>query len=434
MSSELLKQYEPENIQEFLGNKMVIKQLQENLGKGMCRVLLIGPSGSGKTTLCELALKAIQQRYDILKITDNDAEDVKSLKRLVENFVSNKTIESFFSTKKKFVFFDDVDILLSSDRNTNSFIMSFVELVQQNDKVSFIMTASSSEEKRLTELKKKLSCLRISNPSRPDVYNYVSSILDNESVSYDSTKLLKLIDTHNNNIRNIFNNLHQMSLDDEDLDEIKNSKIMFDSNVFDIMMKIYKEPIKIKDTVYLSDNNLVPLLLHENILTEIQKKRLKQSKEVYFDMLYKMNDTLLAADALEQYMYANTDWGLYDTAIVLKYSSISQAIHSIEKKKSYGTDNYIFTQILTKAALKCHFNKRLTLLKDAIGINETDSIYYLLDCYAEEFTKRPSNMKAIKDRLKEGGLTKDDIATVYQYFSLFVEMDKPLLNKIKKLL
>ena len=432
--TDLLMKYQPDTIKEFIGNRVLIRGFLDSLSKSPCEVLIIGPSGGGKTLLCNLTLKEFEHKYDVLRINGDETEDVKSLKRLIDNFVNNRTIESFFSSKQKLVLFDNVDILLTSDRNTASFLLNFVENAQKQKHVSYIMTCSTSEEKRLTELKKKVQCIRLSNPSRQDTFVYVSAILDTEDIHHDSNKLLRLIDTHNNNIRNIVLNLHQMSMSDKDLTAEKKTKLMFDSNVFDIMKKVYAHPLEINDIRCLSDNGLVPLLMHENMLNELQKNRVKQSNDVYYKLIDKTNDFLIDAEFLEHYMYHHTEWSLYDTVSILKCGSINQLLSSVEKKKSSSFDGYVFTQLLTKSALRCHYNKRLNGLKSSMEICEVDTLFYFLDCLANEMTSDASKIKKIKKYLSDGPyhLTKDDFSTLQQYFSLFVEMDKSVLNKFKK--
>ena len=358
-------------------------------------------------------------------------EDMKTLKKLLDNFVNNRTIDSFFSKKKKCVFFDNVDILLSSDRHTVGFLMSFVETAMEGKKVSFVMTCSTSEEKRMTELKKKTTNMKLSNPSKQDTLVFVSAVLDSENIPYDGAKLLKLVDTHNNNIRNVINNLHQMSFSDDDLRAESKRKLLYDSNVFDILTKTYSQPLTVNEMRCLSDNSLVPLLMHENLLLELGKNRTKQTRNAYYEALDTVLEYFISSETMEQFMYAHTEWDLYDTVTILKCKSINQVVNRFAKKPGSGYDNFVFTQLLTKAALRCHYNKRLAGLKIATGITETDTLYFLLDCFAEEIRGHPENVKAIKRRL---GLSKEDLATVQQYFSLFTDMEKNVLAKFKKTL
>lgn len=428
----LLSRYRPTNIKEFVGNKVLIKNLLESLRTHPCYILLIGPSGGGKTCVCSLSLD--QYDYDVLKINGDETEDLKSLKRLVDNFMNNKTIESFFSKRKKLVFIDDVDILMSCDRNVNTFLMGFIDEASKSGRVSVILTCSSSEEKRLTELKKKISCIRLTNPSQKDVFAYITNILDIENFQYDHMKLLKLIDVHNNNIRNIFNNFHHLSLNDVEMKAEKQHKLLFDSNVFDVMKKLFFFKMSVNDFKLVSDNNIIPLLLYENFPNELFKNRVKQTKSKYCDAILYINDMFIDSEIQEQFMYQNTEWSLHDNITILKCGSINYQMTKYDKKKTKTFDEYIFTQVLTKAALRCNYGKKMLNLKRNFGMYDLKNIYYVLDCIAKLV------MSSSKEELcklhfpKDLNISADDIATIYQYFSQFLGMDKNLLNKIKKLL
>jgi DNA polymerase III delta prime subunit len=428
---DILKLNQPTSLSKFIGNKMTIKKISELIKISPCRILIIGPSGSGKTTLCNLAMNLYN--YDVLQVNGGETEDLKGLKRLIDNFANNKTIESYFSNRKKLIFIDDVDILISCDRNANSFLLNFVDSVSKSNHLSFIMSSSTSEEKKLTELKKKLNCIRLSNPSRQDVFAYISCILDKHNIPYNDEKLLKLIEIHNNNIRNTINNLHQMDLDDNNLKIEKQQKLLYDSNVFDVMGKIYNRKMDTSDFKIISDNNLVPLLLYENYLSELFKNRLKQTKETYFNIITDVLDSYIDSDTIEQYMYQNTEWSLCDLVTYLRCGPINWHFNTLEKKKAKSFDKYIFTQLLTKSALRCNYGKKLSILKNNIGVSETETVFYIFDNFAYLLGVQGIKLNQERKRIATIlNLDNDDMAAVYQYLSQFLGMDKSLLSKIKK--
>lgn len=430
---EILQKHKPQNINDVVGNRVLIRDFNNNIKSECVQMLILGPPGSGKTLICDLIL-GNQKVFDVLKISGEESEDIKGLKSLVDNFTTNRTIESFFSKKKKLVFFDNIDILLNCDRYVNNYLLSFVENAIKSKSVSFVMTCSSSEEKKLTELKKKISCVRLTNPSPKDAYVYMSNILDKEEIDYEPSKLMKIIEVHNGNIRNTMNNLHQMELNEEGIRNEKELRFLFDSNIFDVTKKLLKKKVSTCELKMVSDNNLIPLLLYENYLVELFKNKTKQKKDVYFDTIVKVTDIYIAAEKLENFMYAHTDWSIYDNVTILKCGSINTQLSKYETKKSPTFDKYVFAQVLTKSALRCHYNKRLNSLKSNIGMYDSSCLFYLMDCLAAEMEHNVERLKGFKMHLTQFvGDNSDDMSTIYQYFSQFLNTDKTLLAKIKKL-
>ena len=99
--TDLLIKYRPTNLKDFVGNRVLIKTLVEKVRNFPFHILLIGPSGGGKTLLVDLVFGEFEKEYDVLKINGDETEDMKTLKKLLDNFVNNRTIDSFFSKKKK---------------------------------------------------------------------------------------------------------------------------------------------------------------------------------------------------------------------------------------------------------------------------------------------------------------------------------------------
>jgi hypothetical protein len=295
------------------------------------------------------------------------------------------------------------------------------------------MSSSTSEEKKSTELKKKVNCIRLCNPSRQDVFVYISNILDRNNIPYHGEKLLKLIEIHNNNIRNTINNLHQMVLDDKCFKIEKQQKLLYDSNVFDIILKIYNRKMEFMDFKIIADNNLVPLLLFENYLSEMFKNRLKQTKEKYLNVITDVLDSYIESDIIEQHMYQNTEWTMYDLVTFLRCAPINWHFDTIEKKKTGTFNKYIFTQILTKSALRCNYGKKLSVLKNNIGVSEIEHIFYIFDNFAYLLNIPGIKLNIERKRVsKILHLTDDDMSIIYQYLSQFLGMDKSILSKIKK--
>jgi energy-coupling factor transporter ATP-binding protein EcfA2 len=380
----ILDQYKPKTLTEFLGNTTLIQSLDKLLREPPARALVVGPSGCGKTTLCNLVLLKHRETYDVLDVKCQDVDDIKALKSLIDNFVAHKTIESFFSKKAKLVFLDDIDVMMCSDRGCGTYLMSFVaDAVKSGSKVSFVMTCSLSEERKLTDLKKKVPPLRMYNPSIKDTLAFVLDVIDKEGIECDPSKVVKLVEAFQGNVRSVLQNLHKLAFEDEALATERSHRMLFDATTFDIAKKMLTQPFPVRDLSILSDNTLVPLLMYENLFAELFDNRLKpRSAAAHPKAMAVIMDTSIDAEVMERYMFKTMDWELYPHVTTVKCGYINQFLPKFERKKYPKSETLVFTQVLTKAATRHNYGKRLDAIADQLGIYDVLSLFKAFDAGA----------------------------------------------------
>lgn len=386
---DLLNKHCPRSLKDFVGNRSTVLSLTQQFARNKpIRSIIVGPPGCGKTLLCTLLLQEHSDKFDVLNVKCNTVEDIKMLAQLVENFVARRTIESFFSKKRKIVFFDDVDVMMYADRGCATFLTAFVgDVVKGKTDVSVLMTCSLSEEKKIADLKKRLPVLRLANPNSKETLAYVVNILDQESIEYNPTKLVQLVDTYRN-IRNVCNNLHQLALNKEAIAAEKDLRLLFDSTNFDITNKILTKQLSADSLRLVGDNYVIPLLVYENYQSELFQNRLKQPLAWYHTSITSVMDITMDAEVIEKHMFTSMDWGTYDCIVILKCGYLNNIINSIPRKKVCKSHSYNFTQSLTKAATRQSYGKRLKCLQDDIGIHDPKAIYKVFDT-STHFTKQP---------------------------------------------
>ena len=359
---------------QFAGNKAAIIACKNHIKSMPFGFVILGPSGCGKTSLVDLILK--EHRFDIRWIKSNDADDSKIMQKVVDNFLSHRSIESFMSRKPKVIVFDDIDAMMCSDRGSNSFLNGFIaDNKKRAEPVSFIMTCSTSEERKLTDIKKKVPVVRISNPTTNEAFIHVCAVLDETNIKYDHERVMKLVAANNSNIRGILTNLDFTNSAVDIFSRDSTEQLFFDLTPFDITKKMLTTNFTSVALRYAADNPLVPLLLYENFPTELFENRLKQAKRVIYGIVTKIIDGTIHGEILEKYMYANTDWDLLQPVSILKCGHITMNVNNVPKKKSHRKDNMVFTQSLTKAASRHNYGKRIKDYKFELGIRDPASIY-----------------------------------------------------------
>ena len=166
-------------------------------------ILIIGPSQSGKTRRAKECCEGMETLFVHAEMCESHAALVET----VDNFLNvSKIIGKRFlikeekvncwwkekekdkdtnnNIKKKCIVFDDVDILLTQDRIANTYIQSLIvsekEKVdkekgdKEKDSYDVVITCSSCEERRVTDLKK--CCNEIERLTKSNSLNSLNSL------------------------------------------------------------------------------------------------------------------------------------------------------------------------------------------------------------------------------------------------------------------
>ena len=165
------------SITDFLGSASLIQVLRERLQAqpaGGAAVLVIGPSGCGKTTLCNLLLK--EANAEVCRLTTDDiaADGAKGLLRRLELFRDTRSVQSFFWARQRVFLLDDVDAMHTMDRLVQGTILGFVrdDVFAKSD-IILLMTAS--DERKLTDIKRRAEVLRMAHPSAAETASYLET-------------------------------------------------------------------------------------------------------------------------------------------------------------------------------------------------------------------------------------------------------------------
>ena len=364
----------PQCLNQFAGNKAAIIAAKNYIESQPFAFIIVGPSGCGKTSLVEILLK--NRNFDIMWINSNEVDDSKTMQKVVYNFMNYRNIESFLSIKKKVIIFDDVDAMMCSDRGSGTFLNTFVgDNKKRPEPVSFIMTCSTSEERKLTDIKKKVPVLRLYNPTAKEAFVYVCNVLDARSQTYDHGRVMNLVAANNSNIRGVLTNLDFNNNAIDVFSRDASEQMFFDQSPFEMTKKMLTTKFTIESLRYAADNPLVPLLLYENFPSELFENRLKQAKHIVCRIVEQIIDGTIESEIIEKHMYANTDWDLLQPVSILKCGYMNTYVNSVPKKKSQRKDNLVFTQSLTKAASRHNYGKRIKDYKAEFGIRDATGIF-----------------------------------------------------------
>jgi DNA polymerase III delta prime subunit len=434
-------QFTPNSFDEFVGNtrtkSQLIKMIQPSTKriknpKTSQKIIIIGPTGSGKTTLCDLICQTFGDFYDILHVKKQSSESEKKLKPLMENFMANRTIESFFASKSKMIILEDIDICMHTDRGYITYLQT---LVSKPVNAIVVMTCCNTEEKKIMDLKKKVDeILTLNYPSIQDTFLFLERFLEGK-LAVANDKLLKITRLYNGDIRTILNNIHTFDgAFDENVDAIaiqRQQQSMYTSRTFDTVAKLMRDDqYPLCDLQYINDP-MASWVMYENFVAEIYKNRFKSNTSTYFEICKNVINTWIGCDAMENYMYKNSDWGIYNNLNVIKIGSIIEATRRFKLKKQISFHKYMYTQMLSQLALRSTYGKKMTLLKAQYKIYEIPTIFRVFDILGSRWmVEDPTDPTSKRhDHGQLEGIDQDSYTMISQYICYVYSLDRKRIPK-----
>jgi len=342
---EILEKLKPTKLKDVVGNRIQIKRIVEVLKNEAFEskiVLIIGPDGCGKSLISKLIFDDLN--FNVLHVSAN----IKDIQAIITSFVSNKTIMSFFDKKRKIVFMDNIDILLTTERNVMSIIKDIYSLLEKHN-VFLVATCKNNEEKKLLELKNKVEPIKINYPSIKDTFAFLSQANDVYSLGFDEDELLSLVNKYRGSIRDV---VISIGLKDNEYDGT-----FKDLTQFEIIKSIMRHNRNMSEIMNLlrEDVSMVSFLLYENLPDEVWANF---SKPELIEVYKRMNEWFVIADVLETFMYQSSDWSLYDYVHLLKLFGTSSLLEPLIRNPVAKDVKYRFSQIISKVSHKNIMNKK----------------------------------------------------------------------------
>lgn len=377
---EVLNKIAPKSIQGFLGNKLQIKKINEHISSKSSYgtiLYILGPDGCGKSTLCNLLFS--RSKYNILEVSSNNFT-TKDMSLSIQNFMKNKSIDSYFNTKPKLIIVDDIDILFNTDRGVLSTLIGFQQDFQKY-KIHCIACCNQNEDKKIMELKKNAEIVKISYPQLRDVYPYLMDC----DLGIEDGDLLKLVQKYRGSIRDI---VMHISMNIKDCETTINFK---DMNNFEVVNYIYKNGLRIKDInyVYKEDAGLVGFIMYENLCDELYyKKDVGRKVSNLINPYISANMYFIYSSMLESNIFESGNWKMYDLINILRINSITNLLTDIKDKKTPKDYKYRFSQTLSKISHKNIMNKKLKKFQSSYHLGY-ESLFIMSDIIISNNLKRP---------------------------------------------
>jgi len=198
-----VERFRPTSLKHFVGNESIKDTIQTYLNLGdIQNFIFYGSAGCGKTTLAKIIVKNLD--CDYLYINASDENGIDTIREKVKGFASTASWKSI-----KVVILDEADFITIQGQAA---LRNVIETFSRSTR--FILTCNFIE-RIIDPLQSRCHTLKITPPSKMDVYNHLTWILtDQLNLSYEQDDIKNLIVKYYPDMRKMLNVL-QMSVKDD---------------------------------------------------------------------------------------------------------------------------------------------------------------------------------------------------------------------------
>ena len=198
-----VERFRPTELQYYVGNENIKETIQKYLDQGdIQNFIFYGPPGTGKTTLAKIIVKNLD--CDYLYINASDENGIDTIREKVKGFASAASWKGI-----KVVILDEADFITVQGQAA---LRNVIETFSRSTR--FILTCNFIE-RLIDPLQSRCHTIKITPPSKMDVYNHLTWILaDQLSLSYEVEDIKSLIVQYYPDMRKMLNVI-QMSVKDD---------------------------------------------------------------------------------------------------------------------------------------------------------------------------------------------------------------------------
>ena len=228
-NSLFVEKYRSKTLDEYVGNeqlKQIVHQYLKN--NDLQNLLLYGTPGTGKTTLAKLIVNNFD--CDYLYINASDERGIDTIRDKVQGFASSASFKPI-----KIIILDEADFLTIQAQAS---LRNIIETYSRTTR--FILTCNYLE-RIIDPLQSRCQVLKITPPSKKEVAQHISTILEQENINYKLEDLALVVNKHYPDIRKILNTCQVNNVEGT----LKIDKTVLTSNSYkDGVLKELKSPSK----------------------------------------------------------------------------------------------------------------------------------------------------------------------------------------------
>jgi replication factor C subunit 1 len=250
--------YRPNKIDDFVGNKQIIPQLEKWLidwdhKNKKCKCCLVyGLNGIGKSLLVELILTKYD--YNIINLSIDEERDKETISRIIKPILREKKT---LNGKKNCLVVSDID----SNGGDYGFIACLTDCIKETQ-IPIICICDDKYNQNIKPILNYCFDIKLIKPSYDDVYRLIYMVVTSEKIKIRKNDVDNLYEQSNGDIRFILNSL-QLGLKKSD-----KSKNIQNLNIFDTTAKLLSMETSIDDkfNYYWMADDIHILMIQENYI------------------------------------------------------------------------------------------------------------------------------------------------------------------------
>lgn len=267
--------------------------------------LISGPPGIGKTTTCRLIAQC-SRKYRVMEFNASDARNKTKVEQMAKSVGDGTTLSLGADAGKLLrpvIIMDEVDGMAAGDKGGAA---ALVQMINKS-RNPIICICNDRQDKAVRDLAAQCLDLKFKRPSNTMLARRVGAILGKETAQLDKTMLESFIEACGCDMRQVINQVNMMwSLMARGADglviDAKDKQAI--QSPFDACQKLLnvdearKRNLLDRIDIFYLDDDLVPMLVHQNYLTSLDKDHTRSTRNTKTEE-GQLSETLRCAKAAE---------------------------------------------------------------------------------------------------------------------------------------
>ncbi|XP_076289848.1 germ line transcription factor 1 isoform X2 [Lasioglossum baleicum] len=277
--------------------------------------LLSGPPGIGKTTTVQVVCDELG--FDLIEFNASDTRSKKLLQESVSELLSNTTLKDYFidtknkPTSKHVLLMDEVDGMAGNEDRGG--LQELISLIKSTD-VPIVCICNDRNNTKMRTLANYIFDLRFPKPRLEQIRGAMKSICFKENINISTEDLDRLIESTNQDIRQIINHLALFVGNTGTQEKSQKKHINKDLKLgpWDVVKQVFSAEdhktmsIHDKSDLFFHDYNIAPLFVQENYLAVAPAG----PKDKLLEKVAKTSESLAMGDIVEKSIRSNGSWSL----------------------------------------------------------------------------------------------------------------------------